>query len=528
MLWSLIKILLFIAVIGALALGASHLMDIEGGVQVTMAGTEYTFGPLHAVIALLLLVVAVWLLLLVLSGLVAFLRFLKGDETALSRRFERKREKRGLRAVTEAVLALASGEGRAALKEARRVEKYLDDPALAELLKAQAAELSGETALAAESYRKLIENDHTRFVGVRGALRQRLAKGDRETARRLAEKALALKPAHEETQDILLRLQAQAHDWAGARQTLSAKRRSGTIPKDVYTRRDAVLALSEARDVIRADAGVAAQERAIEANRLSPDLIPAAVMAARAYIAQDQQRKAAKVIRKAWEVRPHPDLAAAFAEIRPDETPQERLARFEALTRTHPYHQETRLLRAELNIAAEDFPEARRALGDLTDGDADARAFTLMAAVARGEGASDSVVEGWLTRALNAPRGPRWICENCQHVHAEWAPICSNCQSFDTLSWKASESPRPGGDVPASVVQSSLLPLIVGRDPGPDSGADAGPDIGHDPGEGPDPEPGTGGVPDLGPIPEANLVDLPRAGDPDQGDADKSGDEARK
>jgi HemY protein len=66
-------------------------------------------------------------------------------------------------------------------------------------------------------------------------------------------------------------------------------------------------------------------------------------------------------------------------------------------------------------------------------------------------------VKGWLARALTVSRGPQWICDNCQHIHAEFQPICENCKSIDTLAWKTppnSEMAMPGG------VQ--MLPLIVG------------------------------------------------------------------
>ena len=80
-----------------------------------------------------------------------------------------------------------------------------------------------------------------------------------------------------------------------------------------------------------------------------------------------------------------------------------------------------------------------------------------MAAIERGEGAEDSVVRGWLTRALTASRGPQWVCENCKSIHAAWAPVCGNCEAFDTLSWRVpdeGEVAMPGG--------SEMLPLIVG------------------------------------------------------------------
>ena len=79
------------------------------------------------------------------------------------------------------------------------------------------------------------------------------------------------------------------------------------------------------------------------------------------------------------------------------------------------------MLLAELNIAAEDFPEAKRSLGDLVTTAPTARNLTLMAAIERGEGSSDDIVRGWLTKALTASRGPQWVCSSCQQVHVAWA-----------------------------------------------------------------------------------------------------------
>ena len=130
MLWSLFKILLFVALIGAATIGAGYLLDSEGGIMVTVAGTEYTLQPLQSVIALLVLVVAIWITLKVLSFLIALLRFIAGDETAITRYFNRGRERRGYKALTDAMMALASGDGRAAVAQAAKAAKYLKRPEL--------------------------------------------------------------------------------------------------------------------------------------------------------------------------------------------------------------------------------------------------------------------------------------------------------------------------------------------------------------------------------------------------------------
>ncbi len=469
MLWSLIKIVLFVCVVAALAWGAGFLLESSGGLQITAMGQEFNLSPLMSVIAIVLLVLAVWLLLKIMGILVAVWKFLNGDETAMSRYFDRNRERKGYDALSEGMMALASGEGGKALANAEKASRYLEKPALTNLLTAQAAEMAGDTRKAEETYRKLVEDESTRFVGVRGIMKQKLLAGDTDTALKLAEKAFALKPKHTETGDTLLQLQAENEDWKGARETLGTKLKHGDLPRDVHKRRDAVLALSEAKEIIADGNSIEAREAAIEANRLSPDLVPAAVMAAQSYVAQEKPRYAARVLAKAWGIAPHPNLAAAFAAIQPDEDPKARIKRFRALTKQMGAHPETKMLLAELHIANEDFPEARRALGDLVETAPDARSVTLMAAIERGQGASDTVVKGWLARALSVPRGPQWICDNCQNIHAEWQPTCGNCKSLDTLTWKTpplSEVAMPGG--------VEMLPLIVGAIED-NSGADAEP-----------------------------------------------------
>ena len=461
MLTSLFKIVLFLMLVVALAFAATYLMDdnntVIGDLMITLAGVEYTLSAIEAVIVLSILVILIWVGLKLLSLLVATLRFINGDDTAISRYFNRSRERRGYRALSEGMMALASGDADAAMSKAVQAERYLQQPALTNLLAAQAAEMSGNMTRAEQIYKELIKDPQTRFVGVRGIMKQRLASGDTHVALKLAQKAFELKPKHEEVQDVLLQLQAQSHDWQGARKTLGVKLKHGKIPRDVHKRREAVLALSQAAEVIDEENSIEKREIAIEANRLSPDLVPAAAMAAREYIVQTKPKLAVRVIKKAWESQPHPDLAAAFSEIEPNETPQERLKRFAQLAKLNPEHVESRLMMAELNLAAEDFPEARRALGDIVENNPDARALTIMAAIERGEGSSDEVVRGWLAKALSAPRGPQWVCDKCNTVHSEWVPVCSSCDALDTLSWR---------EAPQNEVQTStgieMLPLLMG------------------------------------------------------------------
>lgn len=452
MLLSLSKILIFFAIVAAIAIGAGYLMESSGGIVVQFAGNEFALTPLMTAIALVVLVIGIWLLLKLFGLLVAVLKFINGDETAFSRYFDRSRERRGYDALSDGLMALASGDGAAAMAKAKKADKLLNKPELTNLVIAQAAEKSGDKRTAEETYKKLLQSEKTKFVGVSGLLKQKLAMGETETAMKLAEKAFALQPKHTETGDTLLKLQASEEDWNGVRKTLGTKLKNGQMPRDLHRRRDGVFALSQARELRAAGKIEEAQALAIEANRLTPSLVPSATMVAHGYLEQEKPRLAAKVLRSAWEQSPHPEIAAAFAAIAPDETPAERLKRFRNLTRGAPNHAESKMLNAELNIAAEDFGSARKALGDLIESDPTTRSLTIMAAIERGEGSDDNVVRGWLTKAVSAQRDAEWICENCGDVHKDWEPVCLNCEALDSISWKR----------PAATVQSPqiMLPLM--------------------------------------------------------------------
>ena len=112
MFWSAIKIVCFVAIVAALTWGAGLLSESQGGVRVIFGGTEYSLGPLQAAIAAILLMVVAWLLVRIFQFIVAFLRFANGDETAISRYFDRRSQQKGFEALSEGLMAIASGEGR--------------------------------------------------------------------------------------------------------------------------------------------------------------------------------------------------------------------------------------------------------------------------------------------------------------------------------------------------------------------------------------------------------------------------------
>jgi HemY protein len=170
MLWSLLKVLIFVALVAGLTWGTGLLIEMGELATLTVMGREFVLTPLLAVLGAVVLLLAVWLLFKAVGLLVATLRFLNGDETAISRYFNRRAERKGYEALAEGMMALAAGEGRLAIRKAERAEKYLGRPELTKLVVAQGAEMVGDRALATETFKALVTDDRTRFVGVRGLM----------------------------------------------------------------------------------------------------------------------------------------------------------------------------------------------------------------------------------------------------------------------------------------------------------------------------------------------------------------------
>ena len=447
MLGSLLRLLLFLALVVGGTWGVTALLALEGGVTIRLGGEELFLTPVASVAALLGAFLAIYVGIRAIGLVIALMRFLTGDETALTRLFRRGREKRGLDALARGWTAVASGDAREAVKMAEKAQRLLERPDLTRLLNARAAELAGDHRRARRYYRALAADPQSAFVGVKGLLGQAMAEGATDRALKLAEHAVALNPSEPEALDTLYQLQSQAFDWRGARRTLGLQRKIGAVEAQEAGRRDATLALAQAEDADTAQQPDEARRLAIEAAKTDPTNPEAVVAAARHLAAAGDRRAAARQIVDAWAVSPDPRLAAAFAELEPEESPERRRRRFTRLFEANPTHRETYLLRAELALTARDFAAARTALEELGETDYSARSCAIRAAIARGEGEPETVVRGWLARALGAQGAD---ASDSEIGHAAMLPLLIDDDDGPSRSETASEKREAAGRAGAS------------------------------------------------------------------------------
>lgn len=421
------RALVFIGLLALAAWGAVWLADRPGSVVVTWAGVEAQTSVAVAVVGTIVLA-------MLLAGVWALVRFLMAFPRRLNRRSGLRRRERGFAAVSRGMIAVGSGDPIAARRHAGEAERLLGHEPLTLLLRAQAAQISGDRPAAEAAFRTMAETDETRVLGLRGLFVEARRRGDEPTAIAYATEAARLAPAVSWANEAVLEGQCAAGDWRGALASVERRSSLGLMDKATARRHRAVLLTADALASEDGDPERALAE-ALDAAKLAPDLVPAAALAGRLLARRGDLRRAAKVIEVAWRRAPHPDLAETYLGLRLGDSALDRLRRAETLARLSSWAPEARLALARAALEARQFGRARDVLRPVIEERPTVRACLLMAEIEEAEHGRDSGrVREWLARATRAPRDAAWIADGVVSEH--WAPVSPVTGRLDAFVWQ--------------------------------------------------------------------------------------------
>ena len=419
----MIRVVFFLLVVGALALGVAWLADRPGDVVVTWQGwrIETSLMVLGAA-----LVVATAVLALLWSLVRAVLR----SPSRLRAHRHRRRGERAYEAISRGLIAVGAGDLDAARKHASEAKRIAPAEPLALLLGAQHAQLAGDREAADSAFRTMASRPDTKALGLRGLFIEAKRRGDHASAHALAEEAAREHPSLGWAGKAVLELRCATGDWAGALALLERNRRA--LDKESYRRQRAVMLTARALALEETDRD-SAKAFALEAAKLAPTLVPAAALAGRMLAEGGEPRKARRMIDKAWQANPHPHLAQAYAQLRFGDAARDRLKRIESLVQKVPGHIEGALALARAAIDAQEYAKARAALAPhlaaLTK-----RVALLMAELERAERNDEGRAREWLARALNAAPDPAWTADG--YVSDRWLPVSPVSGRLDAFEWR--------------------------------------------------------------------------------------------
>ncbi|RTE92938.1 heme biosynthesis HemY N-terminal domain-containing protein [Bradyrhizobium sp. LVM 105] len=449
----MLRIVLFLVLIALAAAGAAWVADQPGDLVLT-AGSFRISTTLPRFVFLLGLfaaaVVLVW----------SILTMVWRTPKRLRRRRHDKRQARGRHAITHGLLAIGHGDSALARRHAETARRHAPNDPLALLLHAQSAQLDGNRDEAQRVFRVMAEREDTRLLGLRGLFIEAQRADDAVGAVMIAEEAIKLSPSSTWASHAVLGFRCARGDWSGALAILDSNLRAGQIDKQTYRRQRGVLLTARALELQTMDRDVA-RESAMEAVKLAPTLVPAAVLAAKFESEAHQVRRAMKLVEAAWLANPHPDLADAYAHVKLGDTAWHRLQRVETLAAKtpadKPAHFEGQLAIARAAIDASEFARAREVLAPYLK-DPTQRVALLMAEIERAEHGDSGRARAWTLRAVRARHDPAWTADG--YVSDSWRPVSPVTGRLDAFQWQTPVASLPsdrGTTIESSAFEEAML-----------------------------------------------------------------------
>ena len=408
----MVRIILFLLLIALGAAGAAWIAEQTGDVVLSWGGYRVQTTLPVFVLVLGIVVVAAMMIWAILRGV--------WRTPARMRRSRReRRQARGRHAITQGLLAIGHGDSTAARVHAEAARKHAAHDPLALLLHAQSAQLDGDREGAQRAFRAMAEREDTRLLGLRGLFIEAQRADDPVAAVMVAEEALKLSPSSSWASHAVLGFCCAKGDWAGALKILDNNQSAGLIDKATYRRQRGVLLTARALELEKVDRDLS-RESVMEAVKLAPTLVPAAVLASKFESEAHQMRRSMRLVETAWLAQPHPDLADAYSHVKLGDSARQRLVRVETLAAKMPGHIEGALAIARAAIDASEFTKAREALAPFIAAPTQ-RVALLMAEIERTEHGDSGRARAWTLRAVRALHDPAWTADG--YVSDRWRPV---------------------------------------------------------------------------------------------------------
>lgn len=421
----MVRVIAFFLLILLLGLGFAWLAERPGDLVITFGGYRYELTLVTAAVLVVAAVAAAMILWWLIRGIWR-------SPHSVARYFRARRRDRGYQSLSTGLIAAGAGDSGLARRMGKQAAKLIssDQEPLLHLLDAQAALLDGDREQARKIFSQMLEDPELRLLGLRGLYLEAERAGEREAARHYAAQAADAAPQLGWAMTATLEARTEEHDWNGALALLEAQK----PPHPRTTRLRAVLLTAHAMEELDVDPAMA-RANAMEALRLQPDFVPAAVTAARALLRQNDLRRATKVLETIWKQEPHPEVAETYVHARPGDTTKDRLSRARRLARLRPNHVESELAVARAALAAGEFAEARAAAEAAVRLSPREGAFLLLADIEEAETGDEGRVRYWLSKAVRAPRDPAWVADG--YVSDRWMPASPVTGELDAFEWRA-------------------------------------------------------------------------------------------
>ena len=425
----MIRLVAFALFVLLLAYGFSWFADRPGDISLIWEGQIYQTKLIVAVSAIIALIAAVMIVWW-------FVRLIWTSPHSVTRYFRARKRDRGYQALSTGLIAAGAGNAILARKMTARTQGLLsaDQEPLIHLLDAQADLIEGKYDEARRKFEAMARDPETRELGLRGLYIEARRQGAYEAAQQYAEDAAEKAPYLPWAAQATLENRCRNGQWDDAIRLLDQQKAASVIERGEAERLKAVLLTAKAGEKLESDP-VGAREDAKHALKLAKGLVPAALIAAKSYLREDNLRKAATVLEPVWKNDPHPQIAELYVRARSGDTAIDRLKRAERLESLKPNNIESLFAVAQAALDAKEFAKARAKAEAAARIEPRESIFLLMTDIEEAETGDQGRVRYWMAQALRAPRDPAWVADGI--VSEKWLPVSPITGRLDAFEWKA-------------------------------------------------------------------------------------------
>ena len=241
MIWVFIKAIFFFSIAIALAVAFNFIKDTDGTLTIDFLNREYQLSFISFFALILSLLFFALMINIALKFLWSLIGFLRGDDTALKRFFEKRSERKGQSILISAYTASFEGDHERALSEIKRSKKYLKSKSLPNILSLSSYDAKGNVAKQEEIFQELIKDKTTRSMGLFGLIKMKLTEGNTSLALKLTERLIKLKPRNLSFNKTFFNLQLTEGDWDGALTSYKNINKIKRIDKETFNKGESIL-----------------------------------------------------------------------------------------------------------------------------------------------------------------------------------------------------------------------------------------------------------------------------------------------
>lgn len=380
-------------------------------------------------------------LLILATGFVFYLlfriwHFLKNGPRLWRMGRQLRKLRQGQDDLAHGLVAIAGGNASEAGRFSVLARKRLGVTTATQLLQAQAAQLAGDHQAARALYRTLAGKSESAVLGYRGLIVEARRTGNWREVESLTDELARAKPDAPWLNLVCFDLATRRMAWQEAGQALHKLAAAELLPPEQLKQHRAALFVAMSQHDAGQGRFQSALQFAEQAMRQRVEWLPAIINLAQAQVNAGYRRAAYHIIERYWPQHKHPQLIALYRQTEGD--PLGAYKRIAKLVQDKEPVGAARLALAEAALSADLWGEARRHLIALiSSGDATQIVYRLLARLERRESGDETAATRWLTRAVDAPQDPTWVCPSCGGTHEAWQAVCGHCGSFGTLEWRS-------------------------------------------------------------------------------------------